>query len=175
MEVWKDIDGFNGQYQVSNYGRIYSKYSDKILKQMPRRHGYLSVWLYGNGEGISGRNGKTYAVHRIVAQAFIPNTDNKPEVNHKNEDKADNRAENLEWVTHIENSNYGTRNERLGNANLNGKRSKPVYEYDKTTGELKEIYPSVHEVARRYGYNIGNISLVIAGKKKSAYGSVWKH
>lgn len=123
----------------------------------------------------NGRKGKAYSVHRLVASAFVPNPDSKPEVNHINEIKTDNRAENLEWCTHTENANHGTAIARRTEKAINGKQSKPVYEYDKITGELKNIYPSVHEVVRANGYSIGNISLVIAGKKKSAYGSVWTH
>ena len=129
-EIWKDVVGFEGLYEVSNYGRIRSlphetvihrknatpyvlKKGGVIVNPQPRRHGYLSVWLYGNG-GNNGRTGKQYSVHRIVAEAFIPNPNQREEVNHINEDKADNRACNLEWCTHKENSNHGTRGQRIG-------------------------------------------------------------
>lgn len=174
MELWKEISGFNGKYLVSDQGGVYSRLTNKILKQMPRRHGYLSVWLYGNDRS-NGRNGKAYSVHRLVADAFCEKREGANEVNHINEIKDDNRAINLEWVSHKENSNHGTRGQRISEKNTNGNKSKPVYRYDKTTGELQAVYPSVHEVARQHGYSIGNICLVIANKKKSAYGSVWKH
>lgn len=174
MEIWKDIEGFNGVYQVSNEGRVYSKLTNKILKQMPRRHGYLSVWLYGNG-GVKGRNGKGYSVHRLVAQAFCDNPHNKPEVNHINEIKTDNRAENLEWCTHVENSNHGTRGARLSALGLNGKQSKKTYQYT-LDWELVNEYPSVHEAARTNGFNLGNICKSIANpEEKTAYGYRWSH
>lgn len=129
-EIWKPVVGFETRYEVSNMGRIRSlphetlierkKGKPYILKKkgayvipQPRRHGYMAVWLYGNG-GNNGRAGKQYSVHRIVAEAFIPNPNNYAEVNHINEDKTDNRACNLEWCSHVQNSNHGTRGERIG-------------------------------------------------------------
>lgn len=129
-EIWKPVVGFESRYEVSNLGRIRSlphetlverkKGKPYILKKrgayiepQPRRHGYMSVWLYGNG-GNNGRAGKQYSVHRIVAEAFISNPCGYAEVNHINEDKTDNRACNLEWCSHIQNSNHGTRGERIG-------------------------------------------------------------
>ena len=173
MKLWKEIDGFDGDYLISTEGEVFSNRTHKMLKPIPYRHGYLSVWLYGNEVRLSGRKGKAYAIHRLVAEAFVPNPDNKTEVNHINEIKTDNRAENLEWVTHKENSNHGTRGKRISKANTNGKQSKPVHQYTKT-GEYIQTFPSVHEAARQYG-RIGNISQVIAGTKASAYGYIWKH
>jgi len=129
-EIWKDVVGFEGRYEVSNLGRIRSlphetviyrrkgkpyilKKRGEILTPQARRHGYLAVWLYGNG-GNKGRAGKQYSVHRIVAEAFCEPRDGCNEVNHINEDKTDNRACNLEWCNHKENSNHGTRGERIG-------------------------------------------------------------
>ena len=129
-EVWKPVVGFEDRYEVSNLGRLRSfphetlicrkRGKPYVLKKrgveivpQPRRHGYMAVWLYGNG-GNNGRAGKQYSVHRIVAEAFIPNPNGYAEVNHINEDKTDNRAYNLEWCTHKENSNHGTRGERIG-------------------------------------------------------------
>lgn len=174
MEIWKDVVGFDGVYKVSNLGRVYSTLSNKVLKQMPRRHGYLSVWLYGKG-GISGRNGKGYSVHRLVAEAFCERREGADEVNHINEIKTDNRAENLEWCTHKENSNHGTRGARISARNCNNNRSKPVYAFDPTTGELVKKFNSLGEIRRTTGYGVRNISNVIAGKKSKAYGYIWKH
>lgn len=174
MEIWKDVVGFDGVYKVSNLGRVYSTLSNKVLKQMPRRHGYLSVWLYGKG-GISGRNGKAYSVHRIVAEAFCEKRDGANEVNHLNEDKTDNRAENLEWCTHQENMTRGTVVKRISDANKNGKKAKPVYAYDKVTGEFVKSYPSIGEITRSTPYSVRNIGRCIAGKTPSAYGYIWKH
>ena len=132
-EIWMPVVGFESRYEVSNLGRIRSlphksvvcreKGRPYVLEKrgvyitpQPRKHGYMAVWLYGNG-GNKGRAGKQYSVHRIVAEAFIPNPNNCDEVNHINEDKKDNRACNLEWCTHKENSNYGTRGARIGAKN----------------------------------------------------------
>ena len=173
MEVWKEAVGFDGKYLVSNLGNVYSRITNKMLKQSPQNHGYMGVWLYGNG-GVAGRNGRLYAVHRLVADAFCERKPHDTEVNHKNEIKWDNRAENLEWCTHKENSNYGTRGARIGQKNVNGKRSKTTYQYT-LDGELVNEYPSVHEAARANGFLIGNICKCIKDSSKSAYGYRWSH
>lgn len=104
-EIWKDITGYEGRYQVSNMGRVKSinpKLGVCILK--PKKCcGYLTVELRQHRHWI----------HRLVAEAFVPNPDNKPQVNHINEDKLDNRAENLNWMTAKENCNWGQRNQRI--------------------------------------------------------------
>lgn len=108
LEIWKDIEGFEGHYQVSNFGRIKSLSrksgntikKERILKPRDHTHGYSEVSL---GKDMKFKN---KFVHRLVAIAFIPNPDNKPQVNHINENKQDNRVENLEWVTAKYNINY---------------------------------------------------------------------
>lgn len=101
MEKWKDIPSYEGRYQISSKGRVKSIFArHKVLYLKPHKKGYVGVAL--------SRDGKKnyYFVHRIVAKAFIPNLENKPEVNHKNLDCSDNRIENLEWVTREENINH---------------------------------------------------------------------
>ena len=105
-EIWKDIKGYEGIYQVSNFGRIKSSYTKRILKGGKNKAGYLLVGLYK--QGVLSRK----SIHRLVAEAFIPNPDNKPEVNHIDENKTNNMVSNLEWMTAKENINHGTRNER---------------------------------------------------------------
>lgn len=108
MAIWKDIEGYEGLYQVSNEGEVKSK-RNKIVKIELTYHGYCRVHLWKNGIG------KHHSLHRLVAQAFIPNPNNLPQVNHKDEDKTNNHAENLEWCNATYNSNYGTRNQRVSN------------------------------------------------------------
>ena len=104
-EEWRDIAGYEGLYQVSNLGRVKSLENEfskkqKIRKLTRRKNGYLKLQLHKNGVK------KTIEVHRLVAEAFIPNPDNKPQVNHKNCNREDNRLENLEWCTIKENVTY---------------------------------------------------------------------
>jgi len=100
MEL-KPIDGFDNRYFINANGEIFTKYKRMMKQDTSHKRGYRRVELYTIGEGIF--YGKKYFVHRLVAQTFLPNPDNKTEVNHINNKPDDNRAENLEWVTHKEN------------------------------------------------------------------------
>ena len=179
-EVWKDIEEYEGLYQVSNYGRIRSFdrwvigksnskrfKKGKILKTV-EHNGYQHIFLYKNGKG------KWFYVHRLVAQAFIPNPDNLTEVNHINEIKNDNRVVNLEWCDRKYNVNYGTVKQRIADTKINGKRSKTVYQYT-LDGELVAEYPSTMEIERQLGYYNNNISACCLGKLKTAYGYIWSY
>ena len=165
MEIWKDIEGFEGLYQVSNLGKVKSlnfnhTKKEKILKLQSGKYGYLLVSLCKEGKG------KTYQVHRLVAQAFIPNLENKPQVNHKDEDKTNNKVENLEWVTSKENCNYRTRNERMANS-----KSKPIYGINIKTNEKIEFLSTME--AERNGFDASNIVHCLKGKRKSHKGYKW--
>lgn len=167
MEIFKEIEGYEN-YQISNLGNVKSlNYKrtgkDKILKPIKDKKGYLMVNLCKQAKS------KTYKIHRLVAQAFLPNQNNLPQVNHKDEDKQNNAASNLEWCTNKYNSNYGTRNQRVGKSNINHtKRSKQVL-----CVENGVIYPSTMELQRQLGLPQQNISHCCNGKRKTCGGFHW--
>ena len=172
IEIWKDIKGYEGLYQVSNFGNVmslnyYRSGKPKLLKPGKTKNGYLLVTLYKN------RKRKSYKVHRLVAEHFIPNPDNLPEINHKDENKQNNSVDNLEYCTHEDNINYGTRNERIAKANTNRKRSKKVLQFT-LDGEFVKEWESTRE-CKRNGFNQGNIVSCCNGKLKSAGGFIWRY
>ena len=179
-EIWKPVKDYEGLYEVSNYGNVKSLNrvetvgklirirKERILKPCVNSKGYLQVGLCKNGK-ITNK-----LIHRLVAEAFIPNTDNLQQVNHKGENKQNNCVWQLEWCTNKYNSNYGTRNERIRKRNTNGKLSKPVSQYTLDGNYIKE-FSSTMEVQRQLGYHHTNISLCCNGKYKHAYGYKWKY
>lgn len=181
MEIWKDIDGYENEYQVSNKGNVRSVSKEvkskngsiaikkgKILKQTERPKGYLCVNLSSKGKS------RCIEVQRLVAKAFIPNPDKLPCVNHKDENKKNNDAENLEWCTYQYNNLYGNRNAKASLSRINGKLAFKVYQYTLDNEFIAE-YPSLAEVKRMHGYDASKISLCARGKRKTAYGYVWKY
>ena len=163
-EIWCPIKGYEGQYEVSDQGRVKSlKFGkERILKPVRTPKGYLTVELYKNEEQ------KRCKVHRLVAQTFIPNPDNLSEVNHKDENKENNSVQNLEWCDRKYNYNYGTRIQRISEKN-----SKPILQYTKS-GEFVAEWKSATDVQRTLGYFQNNISYCCNGKLKSAYNFIWK-
>ena len=150
-EEWRDVVGYEGLYMVSNIGNVKSlqrtakskncsirTVSEKLRKINKNKSGYLMVIL--NKEGKR----KGMKIHRLVAEAFIPNPLNLPQVNHRNEIKSDNRVENLEWCTQDYNNKYGTRTERTS------KKVKCL--------ETGVVYPSTIEIQRSLGFSSANIS-----------------
>ena len=110
-ERWKDIKGYEGKYQISTTGRLKSVKSNLIMKPMVALNGYLIACLWENNRQ------RKITIHRLVANAFIPNLNNLPEINHIDEDKTNNRVENLEWCTHKYNMNYGNVGKKISVAN----------------------------------------------------------
>ena len=163
-EIWCPIKGYENIYEVSDQGRVKSlKFGkERILKPLRTQKGYLRVSLCKNGEH------KMYMVHRLVAQTFIPNPDNLPEVNHKDEDKTNNSVQNLEWCSSKYNANFGTRTKRISD-----KCSKMVLQFTKD-GEFIREWKSIMDVQRNLGYYNGYISSCCTGKRKSAYNFIWK-
>ena len=132
-EIWKDIDGYEGLYQVSNLGRVKSLHhnKEKILKGSYNSKGYYFVKLCKNG--IS----KSIFVHRLVAQEFIPNPDNLPIVNHKDENPRNNNVDNLEWCTQKYNANYGTVRERQAQTYFNNRNNHKPTRYNSVLSPLE--------------------------------------
>ena len=163
-EIWCPIKGFEGLYEVSDQGRVKSigYGDDRILKPQRIKTGYLLVGLRKN------REQKWYLVHRLVAQAFIQNPDNLPEVNHRDEDKENNSVQNLEWCDRKYNVNYGTGIQRISE-----KKSKPVLQYTKS-GEFVKEWESATDVQRNLNYSNSNISECCTGIRKSAYNFIWR-
>lgn len=178
MEEWRDIKGFEGCYMVSNLGRVkrigfYSNQSStwehekKILKAGDNGKGYLFVNL--------SMNNKQYHryVHRLVAEAFIPNPENKATVNHIDCNRHNNNVKNLEWATYRENNDYAIKIMKAqGKTRRNNKSSKPIIEYDLDMNFIAE-YPSVREAERQLGYK--SISACLVGKQKTVHGHIFKY
>lgn len=168
FEKWRPIRGFPG-YEVSNFGRVkslardyfYGSHGDMMLKPDTAR-GYERVTLFR--DGMRHR----FQVHRLVADAFIPNPDDLPFVNHKDENKANNRVENLEWCTHLYNSNYGTRNSRISE-----RVSRKVAQLTKD-GTVVRIWDSMTEAARETGAHLSEISKCCKRPEYTAAGYGWR-
>lgn len=165
MEVWKDVVGYEGLYQVSDLGRVKSlprppvRYQGREMTQHCDSKGYKRLWLCK--EGVS----KNYKVHRLVAEAFIPNPNNLPQVNHKDEDKSNNFVGNLEWCDNRYNATYNGRMEKITR-----KISRRV-----RCLETNVLYDSVKEASRKTGVAHSNIVYVCQGKFKQAKGYHFKY
>lgn len=172
-EIWKDIKGYEGMYQVSNYGNIksldriigYKKGKTRLWKGNIKKptitcKGYLKVALYKNGKS------KTEEVQRIVAANFIKKPNDKTQVNHINGVKTDNRVENLEWVTPHEND--------LHRVNVLKKGIKKVIQYD-LKGNYINTYDSLVEASRQNNVSPHGICNVACGRRNKAGGYIWKY
>ena len=191
LEIWRtavyDGDIYEGLYKVSNLGKILSlNYRNTgkpgLMNPFDNGCGYLQVKLRKNGER------KNCLVHRLIAEIFLENPENKPCINHKiegdegkkinmvifNEDgTVDEEKSTIEWTTYEENNNYETRNKRASKALTNGKLSKPVLQLS-LTGELIREWPSAAECGRN-GFNQSSVAACCRGKRKSAYGFIWRY
>lgn len=171
MEEWKSVVGYEGYYEVSSLGNVRSitrVKKGKVLKPLKRQHGYLGIQLHGKGGNKRGF--KTFSVHRLVAEAFIPNPNNYPEINHIDENKSNNRVENLEWVTHKQNMNCGTLVEKR--KGRESKRAKPILQIDKN-GEIVAEFRCASDAGRKLNLNYKNIQNSLY-KGQMAYGYIWK-
>ena len=158
-EIWKDIKGYEGLYQVSNLGRVKSFHGrtekEKIL-QPNNKSKYSQLLL------VKDKKRKIAHVHRLVAEAFIPNTENKPQVNHKDENRKNNRVDNLEWCDCSYNIIYS--------------QGKKVLQYDKDGNFIKE-WDCMRDAERQLGINCTNISACCRRKHKcrTAGGYIWRY
>lgn len=182
IENWKTIEGFDGYYEVSDQGRIrsldrtilrhYKRYDKwvtwrgRIMALHLRRDGYPIVDLY------KGHKRYEYAVHRLVAMAFVPNPNNRPEVDHINTIRTDARACNLRWVNRSENNLNPVTSKRMSDAKK-GKGCKPVSQYDKL-GNLIAEYPSIRAASKATGFNVMTISYNVKGKHTNSKYN-WKY
>lgn len=155
--MFEKIAGFNNQYQINTEGQIKNS-KDKILSQSISNSGYYRVHLCKDGKA------KWYAVHKLVAQTFIPNPLHLPEVNHKDENKLNNNVDNLEWCNSKYNTNYGARNKRISETKTNNTyNTKQVL-----CVETSIIYPSIMEAQRQTGIFNTAIGKVCKGERKTA-------
>lgn len=152
-EIWKDIDGFEGLYEVSTKGRVRNKKTNRIFIGKNNSAGYRAVTLKGND----------YNIHRLVALAFIPNPQNLPQVDHVDENKGNNDVSNLRWVTSSENVRHSIY-----------KQCCKIKQIDKD-GNLINIWDSCHQIERELGYQRGNIIGACKGRQQYSHGFKWEY
>lgn len=178
IEEWRSITGYEGLYEVSNIGRVRSltRYK-KVIKPHITNAGYYQYQLWHNGEC------HVASAHRLVAQAFVPNPSKDNVVNHIDENKLNNSAENLEWISHADNCRYGTAiarrtqhldysKRRINNANQIKACSKRINQYTKD-GEFVRTWASATECSRETGMSISGIRSVVNGKRNSIFGFIF--
>jgi len=183
-EIWKDIPGYEGYYQVSNKGNIkslerqkksgqgYFYRKERILKKILMSTGYHFVHL------CKGKNIKMTSCHRLMATAFIPNPENKPQINHKNGNKTDNRLENLEWVTRKENAKHAYDNGLTKPPKppimrgKNNPKSRAVIQLTKDGKKVNE-FDCIEEAKRDTG--IKHIASVVSKNRMTAGGYKWEY
>lgn len=163
------IKDFEQLYFITEDGKVWSVKSNRFLTNQIGKNGYLYIDLNKNGTRT-----RKY-IHRLVAEAFLPNPNNLPQVNHIDENKNNNNVNNLEWISIKDNVNYGTRTERAEqrkkevNANM-----KQIAMCNKQTHEIIKTYKSLTEASKENNIGVGNISSVLHGKRQTAGGYFWK-
>lgn len=169
-EIWKDIKDLQGLYQISNKGKIRSYFNDfRILTPQVSKNGYLRIIV----------KNKHYSIHRLVAETFIPNPQNKPEVNHKDGNKENNCVNNLEWVTRSENQIHSYRilkniPSMKNHFKNNHVASKTIYQFDKHNNLIKK-WDSIIEATNTLNICACNITDCAKGNRKTAGGYIWRY
>lgn len=160
IEIWKDIEGYDGLYQVSNFGQV--KRGNKLLHLNTNTYGYKHITLCKNGVR------RTSAVHTLVASAFIENPNKKPQINHKDGNKSNNSAENLEWVTQKENNCHAITT-RL-------KKTKVLLMFDNENNLIRKFFNRM-EIEEYFKRRICHdlITRCCNKQRKTAYGFVWRY
>ena len=162
-EIYKDIQGYEGKYQISNLGNVYSLITNKILKPRLTLDGYYQVDLCKNGVK------KHLYIHRLVAQSFLDNPKNYKIVNHKDENSMNNIVSNLEWCNSTYNNNYGNCKRKISEAN-----SIKINQYDMDGNFIKQ-WLGINNIERCLKINKGNIWMCCKGKRNNAGGYKWKY
>ena len=173
-EIWKTINGYPN-YMISSMGNVKNIKTGKLLKTRIGNNGYYTITLSKKGEI------KKKDIHRLIAIAFIPNPENKPEIDHINTDKIDNRIENLRWVTHKENINNPIsiskmkKNQHLKNTfGAEHPLSKPILQFS-MDGKLVRKWESAVDIKKELDFNNCHISSCCKGKRKTANGYIWRY
>lgn len=171
-KIWKPISGYENEYLISDDGEVYSLRKCISLKPIQNEKGYLKVNLQKEGKKAWRK------IHRLVAEAFIPNPQNKPTVNHKNGLRHDNRVENLEWATMAEQNSDIRRikkmSESIRKCEYIQKKKRPVLQIS-TNGEIVTTHESLHDAANAVNTSTGNIYSCCVGNRHTCKGYVFKY
>lgn len=172
MEIWKNIEDFENKYMISNYGKVFSKSSNRVIKIYKSKNGYYSVSL-----SIKKGKQKRFLIHRLVAKHFINNPQNKPQVNHIDGDKSNNHTDNLEWVTAKENVRHayeiGLRDYSII-INNGLKKSKKVYQLNIENNKTIKIWESASKIKKELGFDVSAILRCCHLKKDTFKGYRWR-